>query len=194
MFVGVDRHQRHLHNEDEARRKDVRVGYTVVAAPAMIPEVVSVVLPEMAPTLPADRKFTMPAHCPVCGSPGIARRGRPTGALHGGFLLQRPAQAVHPAFRPAPRRRGGRSGRQAGRSWSMPVSSTPLPGSLPSGVLCGFAALDRMAEKSAQNLLDALEKSKPTLPRFLFGLGVRHVGEATAKALESGALHHGSRS
>jgi len=56
--------------------------------------------------------------------------------------------------------------------------------------LVTFASLDRMAEKSAQNIVDALEKSKETtLPRFLFGLGIRHVGEATAKEL---ARHFGT--
>jgi len=176
-----------LHNELEARRKDVRVGDTVIVRRAgdVIPEVVSVVLDQR----PADAQvFTMMNHCPVCGSLAEREEGEADHRCTGGLFCsaQRKQAVWHFAHRRAMDIEGlgdklvdqlvdsGRVNTLAdlyGLQWQ------------------DLAGMDRMAEKSAQNLLDALEKSKQaTLPRFLFGLGIRHVGEATAKEL---ARHFG---
>ena len=175
-----------LHNEDEARRKDVRVGDTVVVRRAgdVIPEVVSVVLPESgADAASRGPVFTMPTHCPVCGSQAVREEGEADYRCTGGLFCsaQRKQSILHFAQRRAVEVEG------LGDKLVDQLVDAGIVNTLPDLYRLGFtalAALDRMAEKSAQNLLDALEKSKQTtLPRFLFGLGVRHVGEATAKAL-----------
>ncbi len=177
-----------LHNEDEARRKDVRVGDTVVVRRAgdVIPEVVGVVLPEAldgaAPTVRGP-VFTMPTHCPVCGSQAVREEGEADTRCTGGLYCsaQRKQAILHFAQRRAVEVEG------LGDKLVDQLVDAGIVNTLPDLYRLGFtalAALERMAEKSAQNLLDALEQSKQTtLARFLFGLGVRHVGEATAKAL-----------
>ncbi len=202
-----------LHNEDEARRKDVRVGDTVVVRRAgdVIPEVVSVVLPAVRPEpvegsaveqglLPFDNlgtgqtqperglQFTMPRQCPVCGSDAVRLEGeadyRSTGGLFCG--AQRKEAILHFAHRRAVEV-DGLGDKLVEQLVDANVVRT-LPDLYKLG-LTSLASLDRMADKSAKNLLAALEKSKQTtLPRFLFGLGIRHVGEATAKEL---ARHFG---
>jgi DNA ligase (NAD+) len=171
-----------LHNEDEARRKDVRVGDTVIVRRAgdVIPEVVSVLPDKRGPA----RARLSP--CPQ-GLPGVrqrrrcARRARPTTAAPAACSAARSASRPS-CTSPAPRGGHRGPGRQAGRPAGGRRSSARCP-TCTAGPHA-LAALDRMAEKSAQNVLAALEKSKQTtLPRFLFGLGIRHVGEATAKDL-----------
>jgi DNA ligase (NAD+) len=108
-----------LHNEDEARRKDVRVGDTVIVRRAgdVIPEVVGVAPDSLAkPEGERGAVFTMPRQCPVCGSDCGARRRRGRLPLHRRSLLRRAAQGGHPAFRGAPCARHRRAGRQAGRA------------------------------------------------------------------------------
>ena len=178
-----------LHNEDEARRKDVRVGDTVIVRRAgdVIPEVVSVV----APSQPSERGpvFTMPQSCPVCGSAAVREEGEADVRCTGGLFCgaQRKQALLHFAQRRAVEVEG------LGDKLVEQLVDSGLVNTLPDLYRLGFAALsqlDRMADKSAQNLLSALERSKQTtLPRFLFGLGIRHVGEATAKDL---ARHFGS--
>lgn len=181
-----------LHNEDEARRKDVRVGDTVIVRRAgdVIPEVVAV-LPEKR--LQDAQIFTMPRQCPVCGSDAqredingeASADYRCTGGLF--CSAQRKEAILHYAQRRAVEVEG------LGDKLVDQLVDAQIVRNLPDLYRLGLTALaglDRMAEKSAQNLLAALEKSKhTTLPRFLFGLGIRHVGEATAKEL---ARHFGT--
>jgi DNA ligase (NAD+) len=180
-----------LHNEDEARRKDVRVGDTVVVRRAgdVIPEVVSVVLNGTnAPGhggMQSKRGaiFTMPTVCPVCGSAAVREEGEADYRCTGGLFCaaQRKQAILHFAQRRAVEVEG------LGDKLVEQLVDAGLVHTVPDLYRIGLialAALDRMGEKSAQNLLEALQKSKlTTLPRFLFGLGIRHVGEATAKAL-----------
>ncbi|WP_332777806.1 NAD-dependent DNA ligase LigA [Polaromonas sp.] len=176
-----------LHNEDEARRKDVRVGDTVIVRRAgdVIPEVVSV-LPEKR--LPDAQQFTMPRECPVCGSAAVREEGEADYRCTGGLFCsaQRKEAILHFAHRRAVEVEG------LGDKLVEQLVDANVIRTLPDLYKLGLtalASLDRMADKSANNLLEALEKSKQTtLPRFLFGLGIRHVGEATAKEL---ARHFG---
>jgi len=177
-----------LHNEDEARRKDVRIGDTVVVRRAgdVIPEVVSVVLEKRQ----GDAvQFTMPHVCPVCGSAAVREEGEADYRCTGGLFCsaQRKQSILHFAQRRAVEVDG------LGDKLVEQLVDAGIVNTLPDLYRLGLtslAALDRMAEKSAQNLLEALQNSKQTtLPRFLFGLGIRHVGEATAKAL---ARHFGT--
>ena len=177
-----------LHNEDEARRKDVRPGDTVVVRRAgdVIPEVVSVLLEKRVGEPPL---FTMPRVCPVCGSDAVREEGEADYRCTGGLFCsaQRKQAILHFAQRRAVEVEG------LGDKLVEQLVDADVIRTLPDLYRLGLvalAALDRMAEKSAQNVLDALEKSKQTtLPRFLFGLGIRHVGEATAKEL---ARHFGT--
>jgi DNA ligase (NAD+) len=177
-----------LHNEDEARRKDVRIGDTVIVRRAgdVIPEVVAV-LPEKRPE--GSAIFTMPHTCPVCGSAAVREEGEVDYRCTGGLFCgaQRKQAILHYAQRRAVDIEG-LGDKLVEQLVDADVVKT-LPDLYRMGLLA-LANLDRMAEKSAQNVLDALEKSKhTTLPRFLFGLGIRHVGEATAKDL---ARHFGN--
>jgi DNA ligase (NAD+) len=176
-----------LHNEDEARRKDVRVGDTVVVRRAgdVIPEVVSVLLDKR---IGEPAPFTMPRSCPVCGSEAVREEGEVDFRCSGGLFCgaQRKQAILHFAQRRAVEVEG------LGDKLVEQLVDTGVVKTLPDVYRLGFTALaglDRMAEKSAKNIVEALEKSKrTTLPRFLFGLGIRHVGEATAKEL---ARHFG---
>lgn len=177
-----------LHNEDETRRKDVRVGDTVIVRRAgdVIPEVVAV-LPDRRPE--GAQVFSMPGTCPVCGSAAVREEGevdfRCTGGLY--CAAQRKQAILHFAQRRAVDIEG-LGDKLVEQLVDAGVVKT-LPDLYRLGVMA-LANLDRMAEKSARNVLEALEKSKQTtLPRFLFGLGIRHVGEATAKDL---ARHFGN--
>jgi DNA ligase (NAD+) len=170
-----------LHNEDEARRKDVRVGDTVVVRRAgdVIPEVVSVVLERRLQDSPM---FTVPTHCPVCGSVGLREEGETDTRCTGGLVCgaQRKQAIQHFAHRRAVDIDG------LGDKLIEQMVDAGLVKSLPDLYRLGLTsllALERMADKSAQNVLQAIEQSKQsTLPRVLFGLGIRHVGESTAKA------------
>jgi DNA ligase (NAD+) len=177
-----------LHNEAEARRKDVRVGDTVVVRRAgdVIPEVVSVLLEKRVgdPT-----PFTMPSHCPVCGSDTLREEGEVDHRCTGGLFCaaQRKQAILHFAQRRAVEIEG------LGDKLVEQLVDAGVVKTLPDLYRLGLTALlalERMADKSAQNILVALDKSKhTTLPRFLFGLGIRHVGESTAKEL---VRHFGS--
>jgi len=177
-----------LHNEDEARRKDVRLGDTVIVRRAgdVIPEVVSVLVEKRVADAP---QFTMPHVCPVCQSAAVREEGEADYRCTGGLFCsaQRKQSILHFAQRRAVEVEG------LGDKLVEQLVDAGIVNTLPDLYRLGLtalAAMDRMAEKSAQNLLDALQKSKQTtLPRFLFGLGIRHVGEATAKEL---ARHFGT--
>jgi DNA ligase (NAD+) len=180
-----------LHNEDEARRKDVRVGDTVIVRRAgdVIPEVVGVV-PESAARPEGERGpvFSMPRKCPVCGSDAVREEGEADYRCTGGLFCaaQRKEAILHFAARRALDIEG------LGDKLVEQLVDAQLIRTLPDLYKLGLttlAGLDRMADKSAKNLIDALEASKKTtLARFLFGLGIRHVGESTAKDL---ARHFG---
>jgi DNA ligase (NAD+) len=176
-----------LHNELEARRKDVRVGDTVIVRRAgdVIPEVVSVVLDRRPLDAP---QFTMMTNCPVCGSLAEREEGEADHRCTGGLFCS--AQRKQAIWHFAHRRAMDVDG--LGDKLVDQLVDTAQVNTLADLYhlkLDRLANMDRMAEKSALNLLDALEKSKTTtLGRFLFSLGIRHVGEATAKEL---ARHFG---
>ena len=176
-----------LHNEDETRRKDVRVGDTVIVRRAgdVIPEVVAVVADKRKH---GSAQFTMPRRCPVCGSEAVREEGEADYRCTGGLFCgaQRKQAILHFAQRRALDIEG------LGEKLVDQMVEGGVIRTLPDLYRLGLgalASLERMADKSAQNVLAALEKSKhTTLPRFLYGLGIRHVGEATAKDL---ARHFG---
>jgi DNA ligase (NAD+) len=183
-----------LHNLFELRRKGVRVGDTVIVRRAgdVIPEVVGRL--GRLGSLPGERagyvpNFRMPRACPVCGSRVLREKGgidhRCTGGLFCG--AQRKQALLHFAGRRAMDIEG------LGDKLVDQLVDGGLIRTLPELYTLGIAklsALDRMAGKSAANLVAALESSKATtLPRFLYALGIRHVGETTAKDL---ARHFGS--
>lgn len=177
-----------LHNLFELRRKGVRLGDTVVVRRAgdVIPEVVGRVPGERAGYVP---NFRMPRACPVCGSAVVREQGGIDHRCSGGLFCaaQRKQALLHFAGRRAMDIEGlgdklvdqlveGGSIRTLADLYGLNVEQ--------------LAALERMATKSAANLVSALQKSKDaTLPRFLYALGIRHVGEATAKDL---AKHFGA--
>ncbi len=182
-----------LHNEDETRRKDVRVGDTVIVRRAgdVIPEVVGVVAerrPADSDPEPFDLYKRLQGACPECGSAIAREEGEADWRCTGGLFC--PAQRKQAILHFAGRRAmdiEGLGDKLVDQLVDGGVVKT-LPDLYRLG-LTSLSALDRMAEKSAQNVLAALAQSKQaTLPRFLFGLGIRHVGEATAKDL---AKHFG---
>ncbi|MCH8181036.1 MAG: NAD-dependent DNA ligase LigA [Proteobacteria bacterium] len=178
-----------LHNLFELRRKGVRLGDTVIVRRAgdVIPEVVGVVAPEGGRPAYVPN-FRMPRTCPVCDSTVLREPGEVDHRCTGGLFCaaQRKQALLHFAQRRAMDIEG------LGDKLVDQLVDGGVVRTLPELYKLGvakLAALDRMADKSAQNLVAALEKSKQTtLPRFLFGLGIRHVGEATAKDL---AKHFG---
>ena len=177
-----------LHNEDEARRKDVRIGDTVIVRRAgdVIPEVVGVILEKRQA---GAEIFTMPHICPVCASPAVRDEGEADYRCTGGLFCgaQRKQAFLHFAQRRAVEVDG------LGEKLIDQLVDAGVIRTLPDLYKLGLTALvqlDRMAEKSALNILKALEASKETsLPRFIYGLGIRHVGEATAKEF---ARHFGT--
>jgi DNA ligase (NAD+) len=195
VFVGgVNVTNATLHNLFELRRKRVRVGDTVIVRRAgdVIPEVVGVVSPTAGPDVPPRHpyvpNFRMPRQCPICGSAVVREKTEMNHRCTGGLFCaaQRKQAILHFAQRRAVEV-DGLGEKLVDQLVDGKVIQT-LPDLYRLG-LSALAALDRMADKSAQNIVAALEASKQTtLPRFLFGLGIRHVGEATAKEL---ARHFG---
>jgi len=175
-----------LHNIDEVRRKDVRVGDTVVVRRAgdVIPEVVRVVkhVSDDAP------QIELPTKCPVCGSEVIQAEGEAVARCTGGFTCRAQRQEALRHF----------AGRRAmdieglGDKIVEQLVEQDLvksPADLYTLTPEQLTELERMGEKSAEKLVEAIRKSRDTtLPRFLFALGIRDVGEATALAL---AQHFG---
>ncbi|MEA3111170.1 MAG: ligase, partial [Caballeronia sp.] len=177
-----------LHNEDEVRRKDIRIGDTVIVRRAgdVIPEVVGAILDRR----PDDtREFVMPTECPVCGSKIERLPDEAIARCTGGLIC--PAQRKQALWHFAQRRAldiDGLGEKIIDQLVDENIVRTPAD--LFNLGVATLAALDRFADKSAQNLYDSLEKAKQTtLPRFLYALGIRHVGESTAKDL---AKHFGS--
>jgi DNA ligase (NAD+) len=171
-----------LHNIDEVHRKDVRVGDTVIVRRAgdVIPEVVAVV-ESLRPegTVPVE----LPKHCPVCGADVIRAEGEAVARCSGGLscAAQRKEALKHFASRRAMDIDG------LGDKLIEQLVDQNLvhdPADLYRLAVTEYAGLERMGLKSAQNLIDALDRSRhTTLARFIYALGVREVGEATAAAL-----------
>jgi DNA ligase (NAD+) len=177
-----------LHNEDELRRKDVWVGDTVVVRRAgdVIPEVVGV--RDKGPRRPSDR-FEMPKVCPVCGSPVVRVSGEAATRCTGGLYCkaQRKQTLLHFAGRRAMDIEG------LGEKLVDQLVERGLvanPADLYKLDAATLEALERMGEKSAQNLVAEIGKSRRTeLHRFIYALGIPGVGEEVAKIL---ARHFGS--
>jgi DNA ligase (NAD+) len=171
-----------LHNMDEIERKDIRIGDIVIVRRAgdVIPEVVAPVVQQREAELELPR---MPSRCPVCGSEVLQQSGQAAYRCVGGLFCaaQRKEAVKHYASRKALDIEG------LGEKLVEQMIDQGLIDSvadLYDLTLEQLSGLERMAEKSAQNLLDALDKSRTTtLARFIYALGIREVGEATAEAL-----------
>lgn len=191
VFVGgVTVSNATLHNMDELERKDVRVGDTVIVRRAgdVIPEVVQVVLSKRPKR---TRKVRLPEKCPVCGSAVVRTEGEAVARCTGGLFCaaQRTEALKHFVSRRALDIDG-----LGTKLIEQLVAADRLhtPADIFSLTREELIALERMGEKSADNLLQAIEAAKSTtLARFLFGLGIREVGEATAAALSA---HYGKLS
>jgi DNA ligase (NAD+) len=183
VFVsGVTISNATLHNMDEVNRKDIHIGDTVIVRRAgdVIPEVVAA-LKQHRPS--NAKKIRIPDQCPICHSKIEQIEGEAIARCTGGLYCsaQRKEAIKHFSQRRAMNIEG------LGDKLVEQLVDTQLiknPADLYSLNLADVSNLERMAEKSAQNLLDELEKSKSTtLQRFLYALGIREVGEATAKQL-----------
>lgn len=179
-----------LHNEAEMQRKDIQIGDTVSVRRAgdVIPEIVRVLIEKR----PANaRKFSMPSTCPECGSYILKQVDEAVARCTGGLFC--PAQRKQALIHFASRRAMDIEG--LGEKLVDQLVEAKLVYTLADIYqlnLTQLSQLERMAEKSAKNVLDALEKSKETtLARFIYALGIRNVGEATAKDLAKhfGKLH-----
>lgn len=171
-----------LHNMDEINRKDIRIGDTVIVRRAgdVIPEIVSPVLAYRAPDA---KKITLPSACPVCGSEVIKPEQEAAARCMGGLICaaQRKEAIKHFASRRAMDIEG-----LGDKLVEQLVDSNQIKtvADIYTLTLDQIVNIERMGKKSAANLLAAITKSKnTTLPRFLFALGIRDVGEATALAL-----------
>lgn len=179
-----------LHNEDEVRRKDIHIGDTVVVRRAgdVIPEVVSAIK-EKRPANAAS--FVMPTACPICGSHIEKPEDEAVARCSGGLFC--PAQRKQALLHFAQRRAmdiEGLGEKIVDQLVDLQIVRTPAD--LYRLGLMALANLERMGEKSAENLLAAIHQSrKNTLARFIFALGIRHVGESTAKDLAKhfGGIH-----
>ena len=177
-----------LHNEDEIRRKDVRIGDTVIVRRAgdVIPEVVRVLTDKR----PKDaHEFVMPAKCPECGSAVVRLPDESVARCSGGLVC--PAQRKQALLHFASRRAldiEGLGDKLVDQLVDGNIVRTPAD--LYKLGVAGLSELERMAQKSAGNIVAAIDKSrKTTLARFIYALGIRHVGESTARDL---AHHFGS--
>jgi len=170
-----------MHNEDDVRKKDVRVGDTVIVQRAgdVIPEIVRVIL-EKRPE--GAEQFKMPDRCPECGSEIVRYEGE---VAHRCVNMSCPAQLKEHIRHFASR--GAMDIEGLGEKISAQLFDAKLiadPADLYFLTKEQLVALDRQAEKSAQNLIDAIAGSKnPSLDKFIYALGIRHVGERTAKLL-----------
>ncbi len=177
-----------LHNEDEVRRKDVHIGDTVVVRRAgdVIPEIVRVLL-DRRPR--GAKAFVMPTTCPECGSAVVRLPDEAVARCTGGLVC--PAQRKQSLLHFASRRAmdiEGLGDKLVDQLVDAGLVRTPADVyGLSADTLAG---LERMADKSAANVIAAIEGSRSTtLARFVYALGIRHVGEATARDL---ARHFGS--
>ena len=180
-----------LHNQDEIDRKDVRIGDWVIVRRAgdVIPEVVAPVLERRSGEPPRFVLLERFPTCPVCGSHVVRGEDEAVARCSGGLFC--PAQRKQALLHFAGRRAmdiEGLGDKLVDQLVDAAIVKTPVD-LYRLGVLA-LANLERMGEKSAQNLLMAIEKSRSTtLARFIFALGIRNVGEATARDL---ARHFGN--
>jgi len=182
-----------LHNEDEVRRKDVRIGDSVIVRRAgdVIPEVAGVIL-ERRPLrdllTPLHPPFRMPEQCPECGAPVLRIEGEAAARCSNG--LSCPAQRKQALIHFASRRAmdiEGLGDKLVEQLLAAGLVQTPAD--LYALEPAQLASLERMAEKSAENLKQGIDASRGReLARFIFALGIRNVGEQTAKDL---ARHFG---
>jgi len=189
VFVGgVTVSNATLHNMDDLQRKDVRIGDTVIIRRAgdVIPEVVSVVTSRRPKNA---RKVRLPRKCPVCGSKVLRVQGEAAARCTGGLYCS--AQRVESLKHFVSRRAMDIDGVGAKLIEQLvALEMIKTPADLYDLGKDDLVTLERMGDKSAQNLVSAIETSKATtLTRFLYGLGIREVGEATAANL---AAHFGS--
>jgi DNA ligase (NAD+) len=183
-----------LHNADEVRRKDVRIGDSVIVRRAgdVIPEVAGVLLdrrPMRDLVTPEFPPFSMPVACPECGAPVVRLEGESAARCSNG--LSCPAQRKQALIHFASRRAMDIDG--LGEKLVEQLLDRGLvqtPADLYRLEQAQLAGLERMADKSADNLLQAIAASRGReLARFIFALGIRNVGEQTAKDL---ARHFGN--
>ncbi len=171
-----------LHNEDEIRRKDVMIGDHVIVRRAgdVIPEVVAVVMEQRPGNA---RQFIMPDHCPVCGARAVRLPGEAVTRCTGGLFC--PAQRKQALLHFASRRAldiEGLGDKLVEQLVDKAIVRTPAD--LYKLGIIALASLERMADKSASNVVAAIAKSRSTtLARFIYALGIRNVGEITAKEL-----------
>lgn len=173
-----------LHNQDELERKDIRIGDTVIVRRAgdVIPQVVSAVLSKR----PAEATpFKLPTHCPICNSEIVRIEGEAVARCSGGLYC--PAQQKEAIKHFSSRKALDIDG--LGDKLVEQLFEEKRIANIADLFDLKFedlVNLERMADKSAENLLTAIEKSKETtLPRFIYALGIREVGEATALSLAS---------
>jgi DNA ligase (NAD+) len=188
VFVGgVTVSNATLHNMDEVSRKDVRIGDTVIVRRAgdVIPEVVSVIESRRPK---GARKVKLPPTCPVCGSAVVREQGEAVARCTGGLYCS--AQRIEALKHFVSRRAMDIDGLGAKLIEQLvSIDRLKTPADLFQLDKEELAELERMGEKSAQNLIDAIQKGKETtLARFLYSLGIREVGETTAANL---ATHFG---
>ncbi|HLW58384.1 MAG TPA: NAD-dependent DNA ligase LigA [bacterium] len=171
-----------LHNEDEVRRKDVRIGDHVVVQRAgeVIPEVVRVLVERRAGD---EREFVMPTRCPVCGSAVAREPGESVARCTGGASC--PAQVLERLIHFASRTALNIDG--VGPKLFQQLLDRELirdPADLFSLTKAQVLTLDRMADRSADNVIAAIDRSRrPTLARLVYGFGIRHVGLHVAEVL-----------
>jgi DNA ligase (NAD+) len=171
-----------LHNEDEIGRKDVMIGDHVIVRRAgdVIPEVVAVVMQRRPNTA---RNFIMPDHCPACGARAVRLPGEAATRCTGGLFC--PAQRKQALLHFVSRRAldiEGLGDKLVEQLVDNAIVKTPAD--IYKLDMTSLSSLDRMAKKSADNVVKAIEKSKDTtLARFIYALGIRNVGETTAKEL-----------
>jgi DNA ligase (NAD+) len=178
-----------LHNEDDIRRKDIRIGDTVIVhrAGEVIPQVIGPVLSKRPPDA---QPYSLPTTCPECGSPVVRPEGEAMAYCSGGLLVC-PAQRWR--WLELYVSRGAMDVDRVGEKllWTlMQAGLVNDPADLYKLTKEQLVALDRLADKSAQNVLDSIEASKHRpLYRLIWGLNIRHVGEKAAQLLAS---HFGS--
>ena len=185
VFVGgVTVSNATLHNMDELHRKDVRIGDTVIVRRAgdVIPEVVKII-PDRRPK--GARKIKSPDKCPVCGSAVRRDDDEAVARCTGGLYC--PAQRAESLKHFVSRRALDIEGLGSKLIEQLvEMDRVKTAADLYDLDAAELAAMERMGQKSAENLLDAIERSKETsLSRFLYGLGIREVGDATAASLAS---------
>ncbi|HPD56964.1 MAG TPA: NAD-dependent DNA ligase LigA [Smithellaceae bacterium] len=170
-----------LHNEDEIIKKDIRIGDTVIIQRAgdVIPEIVKVISENRTGK---EKKFKMPTNCPECGAEVVRFEGE---VAHRCVNISCPAQLKEHIRHFASR--GAMDIEGLGEKLSAQLFDAKLiadPADLYFLTKENLLELDRQADKSAQNLIDSITRSKnPPLDKFIYALGIRHVGERTAKLL-----------